>query len=193
STYATRSPARMPRTSCPAASTVPAPSTPGTEGSGTLYNPVLRYTSMKLTPTASCRTRICPGPGAGVSRSCRRMTSGPPNCSTSISFKAGLYDLCYLAGAKAARADFNRRLGLAYHGLDLQEIRLPHPPCPVLGVADLVPRNRTFSAYVTLACHGLPALDFEVNQRQKHIEKGALCKGGDPGPPQGGSMPCTLR
>src|SRR5208282_3107107 len=98
----------------------------------------------------------------GVSRSCTRMTSGPPNCSTSISFmeedcrrkkEGALYDLYYLAGAKAARADLDRCLGLPDHCLHFQEIRFPHPARSVLGVAHLVPRVRTFSAYVTLACH----------------------------------------
>src|SRR5438105_157496 len=76
---ATRWPGRTSRTPEPACSTTPAASWPRASGRGSLYSPLHWYTSMKFTPLASMRTRICPGPGGGSCTSSSCSTSGPPH------------------------------------------------------------------------------------------------------------------
>ena len=44
-------------------------------------------------------------------------------------------------------------MGLAHHGSYLVQIRLPGSAGLVVGVTDIVPRNRLFTADITLACH----------------------------------------
>lgn len=62
----------------------------------------------------------------------------------------GLYNL---AAAKAAGADLEGGVGFAHYGSYLVQVRLPDPAGLVVGVTDVVPRNRSFSADITLACH----------------------------------------
>jgi hypothetical protein len=44
-------------------------------------------------------------------------------------------------------------VSLAHHGSYLVQIRLPGSAGLVVGVTDVVPRNRLFTADITLACH----------------------------------------
>ena len=44
-------------------------------------------------------------------------------------------------------------MGLAHHCSYLVQIRLPGSAGFVVGVTDVVPRNRLFTADITLACH----------------------------------------
>ena len=64
-----------------------------------------------------------------------------------------LDEFYHLAGAQAAGADLDRRLCLSQHCLNFEKIRLPDPASPVLCVAHLIAGDRSFTAYVTLACH----------------------------------------
>ena len=62
-------------------------------------------------------------------------------------------DLYDLAASKTAGADLEGGVGLAHHGSDLVQIRLPGSAGFVVGVTDIVPRNRLFTADITLTCH----------------------------------------
>ena len=44
-------------------------------------------------------------------------------------------------------------MGLAHHGSYLMQIRLPGAAGLVVGMTDIVPRNRLLTADITLACH----------------------------------------
>ena len=44
-------------------------------------------------------------------------------------------------------------MGFAHYGSYLVQVRLPDPAGLVVGMTDVVPRNRSFSADITLACH----------------------------------------
>ena len=86
----------------------------------------------------------------------------------------GLEDLFHLAAAQAAGADLEALLRLSDHRADFVDVGLPHPACPVFRVAHLVARDGRFSAYITLACHGMPALKTGFSEPQRYLKSGGV-------------------
>lgn len=62
--------------------------------------------------------------------------------------RGGLYLLGDVVALQAAGAELDRDRRALDFGLDLDQVGLPGPPAVVLGVADLVARNRVFSANI---------------------------------------------
>jgi hypothetical protein len=59
----------------------------------------------------------------------------------------------YVSGADAAGADLDAPDGTVSHGLDLLQIRAPNLAGSVVGVADVIPEARAFTAYLAYSGH----------------------------------------
>ena len=79
----TRSPASMPSTPGPTASTIPAPSWLGTVGSAgeRPKAPLRDFQSVGLTPDTATRIRTSPSAGSSIGRCATRRTDASPLCS----------------------------------------------------------------------------------------------------------------
>jgi hypothetical protein len=66
-----------------------------------------------------------------------------------------LEGLLYVSGADAAGADLDAPDGTVPHGLDLLQIRAPDFAGFVVGVADVIPEARAFTAYLAYSGHSL--------------------------------------
>src|SRR6266852_1592346 len=84
--HATRSPTFTDLASEPTAVTTPAPSCPGTKGSGVLKRPSRKYKSIEFTPAAATFTTASVAFGWGTGSSANSNTSGPPDRLTRIAF-----------------------------------------------------------------------------------------------------------
>jgi hypothetical protein len=65
----------------------------------------------------------------------------------------GLESLLDVSGADAAGADLDAPDGTVSHGLDLLQIRAPDFAGLVVGVADVIPEARAFTAYLAYSGH----------------------------------------
>ena len=68
-------------------------------------------------------------------------------------FGQPLQRLGYVSGADAAGADLDAPDGTVPHGLDLLQVRAPNFAGLVVGVADVVPEARAFTAYLAYSGH----------------------------------------
>jgi hypothetical protein len=64
-----------------------------------------------------------------------------------------LEGLLYVSGADAAGADLDAPDGTVSHGLDLLQVRAPDFAGLVVGVADIIPEARAFTAYLAYSGH----------------------------------------
>jgi hypothetical protein len=65
----------------------------------------------------------------------------------------GLEGFLYVPGADAAGADLDAPDGTVPHGLDLLQVRAPDLAGFVVGVADVIPEARAFTAYLAYSGH----------------------------------------